>query len=68
MTLALGHRNTATKDHVLSRAFLKANGIKPSKINKHNLAAAGAACNMFKADKPLADVKLLLEELKFCRE
>lgn len=60
MTLALGFNNTAEVEHIVPKAYQKVKG-------EYNEAAAGAACNRYKRDKPLYKVITELRELKLCQ-
>jgi 5-methylcytosine-specific restriction endonuclease McrA len=46
MTLEIGHRHTATKDHVVPKS-------RGGNSNIYNLVASCYDCNQKKADKPL---------------
>jgi hypothetical protein len=61
MTLAQGFNNTAEVEHLVPKGHRRVAG-------KYNEAAAGMACNRFKADKPLHEVSRQLQLLKLCEQ
>lgn len=67
MTLERGKPNTVEREHITPRSVLKARGIRPKMLDDFNTLGAGAACNQFKADKPLSEVISALHRLKLCQ-
>ena len=59
MTLDLNKHNTAEIEHLVPKSHRRVPG-------KFNEAAAGAACNRYKADRPLHEVITELRRLKLC--
>lgn len=66
MTEELGKPNTAEIEHIVPKFWLADKGIKKSKVNPYNLAAAGRNCNAYKADKPLFAAITDLRKMKLC--
>lgn len=60
MTLEFGFNNTAEVEHIIPKA-------QQPFDSRFNEAAAGVACNRFKADRPLREVIAETLELKLCQ-
>jgi hypothetical protein len=66
MTLELGQHNTAEVEHIVPKFVLARSGVRKSKLNPFNVAAAGSDCNRYKDGKPLFEVIHDLQRMRLC--